>query len=123
MYAVIASGGKQEKVTSGQTLRVELLEGKAGSEVSLRPVLVVDGATVLSTPNELAKASVKATIVGEDLGPKIDGFTYKEIAEILDVPIGTVMSRLHRGRKALQEALYRYAMDRHLIADEGHSNG
>ena len=58
MYAVIASGGKQEKVTSGQTLRVELLEGKAGSEVSLRPVLVVDGATVLSTPNELAKASV-----------------------------------------------------------------
>ena len=54
---------------------------------------------------------------------EIDGFTYKEIAEILDVPIGTVMSRLHRGRKALQEALYRYAMDRHLIADEGHSNG
>lgn len=77
MYAVIATGGKQEKVTSGQTLRVELLDAKTGSEVSLRPVLVVDGATVLSTPNELAKASVKATIVGEDLGTKIDGFTYK----------------------------------------------
>ena len=55
MYAVIATGGKQEKVTSGQTLRVELLDGAAGSEVSFRPVLVVDGATVLSTPNELAK--------------------------------------------------------------------
>ena len=54
---------------------------------------------------------------------EIDGFTYKEIAEILEVPIGTVMSRLHRGRKALQEALYRYAMDRHLITDEGSSNG
>jgi RNA polymerase sigma-70 factor (ECF subfamily) len=54
---------------------------------------------------------------------EIDGFTYKEIAEILEVPIGTVMSRLHRGRKALQEALYRYAMDRHLIADDGESNG
>ena len=77
MYAVIATGGKQEKVTSGQTLRVELLDGTTGSEVSFRPVLVVDGATVLSTSNELSKASVKGTIVGEDLGDKIDGFTYK----------------------------------------------
>ena len=77
MYAVIATGGKQEKVTSGQTLRVELLDGTTGSEVSFRPVLVVDGATVLSTPHELSKASVKGTIVGEDLGDKIDGFTYK----------------------------------------------
>ncbi len=77
MYAVIATGGKQAKVSSGQTLRVELLDGTTGSEISLRPVLVVDGATVLSTPKDLAKATVKATIVGEDLGVKIDGFTYK----------------------------------------------
>jgi large subunit ribosomal protein L21 len=77
MYAVIATGGKQEKVTNGQTVRVELLDGATGSEVSFRPVLVVDGATVLATPSELAKASVKATIVGEEAGEKIDGFTYK----------------------------------------------
>jgi RNA polymerase sigma-70 factor (ECF subfamily) len=45
----------------------------------------------------------------------VEGFTYKEISEILDIPIGTVMSRLHRGRKALQEALYRYATTNRLI--------
>jgi RNA polymerase sigma-70 factor, ECF subfamily len=39
----------------------------------------------------------------------VDGFAYKEIAEILDIPVGTVMSRLHRGRKAMQRALYDYA--------------
>jgi RNA polymerase sigma-70 factor (ECF subfamily) len=46
----------------------------------------------------------------------VEGFSYKEIAEILDVPIGTVMSRLHRGRKALQKALYDYAVT-HGLAD------
>jgi RNA polymerase sigma-70 factor, ECF subfamily len=39
----------------------------------------------------------------------VEGFSYKEIAEITDVPIGTVMSRIHRGRKALQKALTEYA--------------
>jgi len=46
----------------------------------------------------------------------VEGFSYKEIAEILDVPIGTVMSRLHRGRKALQKALFDFGMERGLVA-------
>jgi len=45
----------------------------------------------------------------------VEGFSYKEIAEILDVPIGTVMSRLHRGRKALQKALWETVRERGLV--------
>lgn len=42
----------------------------------------------------------------------VEGFAYKEIAEILNIPIGTVMSRLHRGRKLLRELLTDYARER-----------
>lgn len=48
----------------------------------------------------------------------VEGFAYKEIAEILDVPIGTVMSRIHRGRKALEKQLHDYAGERNLLPDE-----
>lgn len=45
----------------------------------------------------------------------VEGFSYKEIAEILEIPLGTVMSRLHRGRKLMQKMLYEYAKERGLI--------
>jgi RNA polymerase sigma-70 factor, ECF subfamily len=48
----------------------------------------------------------------------VEGFAYKEIAEIMDTPVGTVMSRLHRGRKALHKALAEYARTRGLIESE-----
>jgi RNA polymerase sigma-70 factor (ECF subfamily) len=45
----------------------------------------------------------------------VEGFQYKEIAEILDIPIGTVMSRLHRGRKALQKSLFEFGREHGLV--------
>lgn len=77
MYAVIETGGKQERVTEGQTLRVERLHQQSGATVTFTPVLVVDDGRVLATPAQLAGTSVTATVVGEELGPKIRGFTYK----------------------------------------------
>ena len=49
----------------------------------------------------------------------IQGFAYKEIADALDIPMGTVMSRLHRGRKALQKALWRSAQEHGLVEAAG----
>ena len=45
----------------------------------------------------------------------VEGFAYREIAEMLDIPIGTVMSRLHRGRKAMHRQLHDYAVEQGLI--------
>jgi large subunit ribosomal protein L21 len=77
VYAVIRTGGKQERVSEGQRLDVELLGQDDGADVSFAPILLVDGETVLATPDQLAGASVTARVVGEAQGPKIVGRTYK----------------------------------------------
>ena len=77
MYAVIASGGKQTRVAEGEQVHLELLTADDSDTVELRPVLLVDGDTVLATPDQLKGAAVKGRIVGTAKGPKIDGFTYK----------------------------------------------
>ncbi|MEO7397081.1 MAG: 50S ribosomal protein L21 [Ilumatobacteraceae bacterium] len=77
MYAVIATGGKQERVAEGLQLRVELLGAEDGADVSFTPILLVDGDSVLATPAELAGASVTGRVITTVKGTKIDGFTYK----------------------------------------------
>jgi large subunit ribosomal protein L21 len=74
MYAIVKTGGKQYKVAVGDVLDVELLDGDS---VDLQPVLVVDGATVLSSADDLAKVSITGSILGENKGPKIKIMKYK----------------------------------------------
>jgi large subunit ribosomal protein L21 len=77
MYAVIRTGGKQERVAEGQLVRVERLGIDEGEDVELAPILIVDGERVLATPDELSGAAVTAKVVGFEDGPKIRGFVYK----------------------------------------------
>ncbi len=77
MYAIIRAGGKQAKVREGDVIDVERIKSDI-SEVTFTPLLLVDeDGSVVSDPEQLAKASVTAEIVGENRGPKVDVFKYK----------------------------------------------
>ena len=71
MYAIVKTGGKQYKVAEGDLVKVEKIEGEAGTSVSLSPILVVDGSTVTSAADALAKVTVSGEIVEQTKGPKI----------------------------------------------------
>ncbi len=76
MYAVVKTGGKQYRVEQGQTLSVDRLSAP-GDDVELCPVMLVDGDSVLVTPDQLEGVSVTARVIEEHKGPKINGFLYK----------------------------------------------
>ena len=76
VYAIVKAGGRQEKVSVGDVLFVNKLEGEVGSTVELQPVMLVDGEKV-TLGSDLEKASVSAEIVGDGKGPKISIMKYK----------------------------------------------
>jgi large subunit ribosomal protein L21 len=77
MYAVIRSGGKQYRVSPGQTLRLEKLEGEAGSKIQLGNVLMVEDGGNVQTGAPLPNASVEATIIQSDRTDKVLVFKKK----------------------------------------------
>src|SRR6266545_2509885 len=89
--------GGLEAAEAGRTPETEVLESI--------PEAVVKEA-LESLPEQFRMAVLLADV---------EGFSYKEIADIMDVPIGTVMSRLHRGRKQLQQRLWEFGRERGLV--------
>lgn len=88
--------GGLEAADASQTAETEALESMPDDEVKQ---------ALESIPEQFRMAVILADI---------EGFSYKEIADILDVPIGTVMSRIHRGRRQLQKLLWDYATENNL---------
>ncbi len=79
-------------------------QGRSAEDVALDGIVDVDvRAALAAMPEDFRMAVYLADV---------EGFSYKEIAEIVGVPAGTVMSRLHRGRKLLRASLAEYATDR-----------
>jgi RNA polymerase sigma-70 factor (ECF subfamily) len=88
--------------------------GEAGAEASAEAEVLekIPDEEVQKALEELPDGFRMAVLLAD-----VEGFSYKEIAEILEIPIGTVMSRLHRGRKALQRALWESVRERGLVTD------
>jgi large subunit ribosomal protein L21 len=71
VYAVVKAGGSQHKVAVGDRFTVNRLAGEAGDTVSLPAILLVDGDTVTTDADALAKVTVTGEIVEHGKGPKI----------------------------------------------------
>ncbi len=77
VYAIVRSGGSQQKVAVGDVIDVDRRDGEVGATVSLPTVLLVDGEKVTSDAKKLAKVTVTAEIVGATKGPKIEILRFK----------------------------------------------
>ncbi len=77
MYAIVKTGGKQYKVAEGDVIEVEKLDATPGAEITLSPVLLVDGETVTHQADKLSSVNVTAEVVAQTKGPKIRIHKYK----------------------------------------------
>ena|SRR5687768_1419952 len=77
MYAVIRTGGKQYRVSPGQTIRLEKLAGEAGSKIELGEVLMVEDGGSIKTGVPVPNAKIEATILETDRADKIIVFKKK----------------------------------------------
>jgi large subunit ribosomal protein L21 len=77
VYAIVRSGGTQQKVAVGDVIEIDQLRLDEGSTVSLPVLMLVDGADVTADADKLAKASVTAEVIGGTKGPKIIIWKYK----------------------------------------------
>jgi large subunit ribosomal protein L21 len=77
VYAIVRAGGRQEKVSVGDVVVMDRVQGQAGDTVELAPLLLVDGGNVTSDAAALASARVTAEVVAAEKGPKITIMKFK----------------------------------------------
>lgn len=77
VYAVVRAGGRQEKVEVGTIVQLDRVQAAQGEKIELAAVLLVDGATVTTDADQLAKVKVTAEVIGNLRGPKIIIQKYK----------------------------------------------
>ncbi len=77
MYAIVRSGGQQQKVAVGDVIEIDKVASEVGDSVKLPVVLLVDGENVTSDADALGKASVTVEVLGATKGPKIIIQKYK----------------------------------------------
>ncbi|MCM1185971.1 MAG: 50S ribosomal protein L21 [Lachnoclostridium sp.] len=76
MYAIIATGGKQYKVSEGDVIKVEKLDAEAGNTVTFDSVIAVSDST-LKVGADVANATVSATVMEQGRGKKVIVYKYK----------------------------------------------
>jgi len=77
VYAVVRAGGRQEKVEVGTIVQLDRVQAAQGEKIELPAVLLVDGSTVTTDADKLAKVKVTAEVIGDLRGPKIIIQKYK----------------------------------------------
>jgi large subunit ribosomal protein L21 len=77
VYAIVRSGGQQQKVAVGDVIEIDKVASEIGDSVKLPVVLLVDGENVTSDADALGKATVTAEVLGATKGPKITILKYK----------------------------------------------
>ena len=77
MYAIVRSGGQQQKVAVGDVIEIDNLTHEVGDSVTLPVLMLVDGDQVTSSGDKLATATVTAEVLGGSKGPKITILKYK----------------------------------------------
>ena len=77
MYAIVRSGGQQQKVAVGDVIEIDKVASEVGDSVKLPVVLLVDGDKVTADADALGKATVTAEVLGATKGPKIIIQKYK----------------------------------------------
>lgn len=93
------------------------LRGSTAADVTQSPeedfLKTITDSDISEALNDLPEQYKEVVLLAD-----VEGLSYAEIAEMLEIPSGTVMSRLHRGRKALQKALWDYAVTHNLVGAE-----